>query len=161
MAMSRDEIYSKVQAVLVDALGVDEEEVTPNAVIKDDLGAESIDFLDIMFRLEQSFSVKLPKGEIEREARRGLSDDEFAVNGILQPKGLERIRSSMPEIDPAAFRPGLSVRDIPGLYTVQTFVNLVEAELAKKSGATAVPAGVPSAAVISAMTSDPSRKAAN
>ena len=67
MAMSRDEIYTKVQAVLVDALGVDEEEVTPNAVIRDDLGAESIDFLDIMFRLEKAFNIKIPKGEMMPE----------------------------------------------------------------------------------------------
>ena len=59
MAMSRDEIYSKVQAVLVDALGVDEDEVKPDAVIRDDLGAESIDFLDIVFRLEKAFNIKI------------------------------------------------------------------------------------------------------
>ncbi len=62
--MPREEIYKKVQAVLVDALGVDEEEVTPDAVIRDDLGAESIDFLDIMFRLEKAFGIKIPRGEM-------------------------------------------------------------------------------------------------
>ena len=64
MPMSRDEIFQKVQGVLVDALGVDEEEVTPTAVIKDDLGAESIDFLDISFRLEKAFGIKIGPASI-------------------------------------------------------------------------------------------------
>ena len=64
MAMSREEIYSKVQGVLVDALGVDEDQVKPNARLKQDLGAESIDYLDIQFRLEKAFGIKVPKGEM-------------------------------------------------------------------------------------------------
>src|SRR5438270_8955525 len=79
MAMSRDEIYKKVQAVLVDALGVDEEEVTPNAVIKDDLGAESIDFLDIVFRLEKAFGIKIPRGEMMPE---NLANDPNVVQVV-------------------------------------------------------------------------------
>src|SRR5437016_13237829 len=83
MPLSRDEIYQKVQAVLVDALGVDEEEVTPNAVIRDDLGAESIDFLDIMFRLEKAYGIKIPRGEMIPE---NLADNpEVVQNGVVSP----------------------------------------------------------------------------
>ena len=155
-------IDANVKDIIADALYLEASEVQLESNLTKDLGAESIDFLDIMFRLEQTFSVKLPKGEIEREARNGLSDDEFAINGILQEKGLERIKASMPEIDPAAFRAGLSVRDIPGLYTVQTFVNLVAGELAKKSGGLEVPRATPSAAVIATVAGlDADRKIAN
>ncbi|MDB5304574.1 MAG: phosphopantetheine-binding protein, partial [Phycisphaerales bacterium] len=78
MAISHDEIYTKVQGVLVDALGVDEEEIKPDAVIKDDLGAESIDFLDISFRLEKAFGIKIGKGEMMPD----LSNNaELAQNG--------------------------------------------------------------------------------
>ena len=74
MPMTRDEIYKKVQTILVNALGVDEEEVKPDAVIRDDLGAESIDFLDIMFRLEKTFGIKIPKGEMYDET---LANEEL------------------------------------------------------------------------------------
>src|SRR3954469_20674651 len=81
--MNRDEIYKKVQGVLVDALGVDEEEVTPNAVIKDDLGAESIDFLDISFRLEKAFGIKIGKGEMMPENLD--KDPNFVQGGKVTP----------------------------------------------------------------------------
>ena len=92
MAMSRDEIYQKVQAVLVDALGVDEEEVTPTAVVRDDLGAESIDFLDIMFRLEKAFGIKIPKGEMmpENLANDPPSNIVSCTPCVLVPQALHR-----------------------------------------------------------------------
>src|SRR5690349_20265209 len=86
MAMTREEIYSKVRDVLVDALGVDDEEVTPDAIIKDDLGAESIDFLDISFRLEKAFGIKIGKGEMMPENIG--SDPTFVQNGKLTPNGI-------------------------------------------------------------------------
>src|SRR5438309_452754 len=95
--MTRDEIYKKVQAVLVDALGVDEDEVTPQAVIRDDLGAESIDFLDIMFRLEKAFGIKIPRGEMMPE---NLSNDPTIVqNGVVTPAGIAQLKSRMPHSD--------------------------------------------------------------
>src|SRR5947208_7721134 len=97
MPMSRDEIYKKVQAVLIDALGVDEEEVTPNAVIKDDLGAESIDFLDIMFRLEKAFGIKIPRGEMIPENLQ--NDPNIVQNGMVTPAGIAQIKEKMPHSD--------------------------------------------------------------
>src|SRR5438309_11582323 len=95
--MTRDEIYQKVQAVLVDALGVDEEEVTPQAVIKDDLGAESIDFLDIMFRLEKAFGIKIPRGEMIPENLQ--NDPSIVQNGVVTPAGIAQLKSRMPHSD--------------------------------------------------------------
>src|SRR5882724_1338940 len=94
MAMSRDEIYTKVQAVLVDALGVDEDEVKPESVIRDDLGAESIDFLDIMFRLEKTFGIKIPKGELMPENL--VSDPTLVQEGKVTPKGIALLKQKMP-----------------------------------------------------------------
>src|SRR3954449_12298695 len=96
MAMSRDEIYSKVQGVLVDALGVDEDEITPNATLREDLGAESIDFLDIVFRLEKAFTTdptkpfKIPRGELFPE--NVLTDPQFVKDGKVTPAGLEELK---------------------------------------------------------------------
>src|SRR3954470_2401100 len=94
MAMAREEIYNKVQEVLVDALGVDEDEVTPNAVIRDDLGAESIDFLDIMFRLEKAFGIKIPKGEMLPE--NVTNDPTFVPNGVVTANGMAELKRRMP-----------------------------------------------------------------
>src|SRR3954466_14380914 len=97
MAMSRDEIYKKVQGVLIDALGVDEEEVTPTAVIRDDLGAESIDFLDIIFRLEKAFAIKIPRGEMMPENL--TNDPNIVQNGAVTPQGMAMLKEKMPHSD--------------------------------------------------------------
>src|SRR2546423_13436775 len=92
--MTREEIYKKVQVVLVDALGVDEEEVTPGAIIRDDLGAESIDFLDIIFRLEKTFEIKIPRGEMLPE---NLANDPNVVqDGQVNPAGTPALKTRMP-----------------------------------------------------------------
>ncbi len=126
----------KVQEIIADALYVDMAEVKPEAVLMRDLGAESIDYLDIAFRLEKEFDIKLPKGDIELRARGGLSDEEFAVDGLIQPKGLEQLRKVMPEVDPAEIRQGLFVRDIASLFTVATFRRMVDEQLNSPVGQT-------------------------
>jgi len=127
MAMSRDEIYSKVQAVLVDALGVDEEEVTPNAVIKDDLGAESIDFLDIVFRLEKAFGIKIPRGEMMPE---NLANDPTIVqDGKITPAGIAQLKAKMPHSDFTEFEKDPEVEKMSKLFTVDAIVNYIEGKL--------------------------------
>src|SRR3954470_9804834 len=127
MAMSRDEIYSKVQAVLVDALGVDEEEVTPNAVIRDDLGAESIDFLDIMFRLEKAFGIKIPRGEMMPE---NLQNDASIVQGgVVTPAGIAMLKEKMPHSDFSSFEKDPKLDNMSKLFTVNAIVNYVQQKL--------------------------------
>jgi acyl carrier protein len=131
--MSRDEIYSKVQAVLVDALGVDEEEVTPNAVIRDDLGAESIDFLDIMFRLEKAFSIKIPKGEMMPE---NLANDPNVVkDGVVTPAGIAMLKSKMPHSDFSEFERDPKLDNMSKLFTVNAIVNYVQQKLEQPTAA--------------------------
>src|ERR1700722_4032162 len=103
MAMSREEIYSKVQGVLVAALGVDAEEVTPKATLREDLGAESIDFLDIIFRLEKAFTTdptkpfKIPRGELfPDDLPTVMSDDRYVKDGKITPDGLTELKKRMP-----------------------------------------------------------------
>ena len=96
MAIPRDEIFKKVQDVLVNALGVDEEDVTRDATLQGNLGAESIDFLDIVFRLERNFGIKIPRGELFPE---NVSDPEPARNGKLTPTGLTEMKQRMPYAD--------------------------------------------------------------
>jgi acyl carrier protein len=125
--MSRDEIYEKVQAVLVDALGVDEEEVTPNAVIRDDLGAESIDFLDIMFRLEKAFNIKIPKGELMPE--NVAQDPNLVQDGVVTPQGIAMLKEKMPHSDFSSFEADPKLDNMSKLFTVNAIVNYVQQKL--------------------------------
>lgn len=123
MAMSRDEIYEKVKGVLVDALGVDEDEVKPDAVIRDDLGAESIDFLDIMFRLEKTFGIKIPKGEMLPE--NVASDPNMVQNGVVTPNGIAILKEKLPHSDFSAFEKDPKLENMSKLFTVDAIVNYV------------------------------------
>jgi acyl carrier protein len=125
--MTRDEIYKKVQAVLVDALGVDEEEVTPQAVIRDDLGAESIDFLDIMFRLEKTFGIKIPKGEMYDENL--ANDPTFVQNGMITPVGIAELKKRMPHSDFSMLEKDPKLENMSKLFTVNMIVNYVQRKL--------------------------------
>ena len=127
MAISQDEIYKKVQGVLVDALGVDEDEVKPDAVIKDDLGAESIDFLDISFRLEKAFGIKIGKGEMMPEI---ANNPELAQNGKVTPTGIAELKKRMPYSDFTEFEKDPTVDNMSKLFTVKTIVGYVEGKLA-------------------------------
>ena len=125
--MTRDEIYDKVKAVLVDALSVDEDEVTPTAVVRDDLGAESIDFLDIMFRLEKAFGIKIPRGEMMPE---NLSNDPNLVqNGVVTPQGIAMLKEKMPHSDFSNFEKEPKLDNMSKLFTVDAIVNYVQTKL--------------------------------
>src|SRR5216684_4445516 len=97
-----EEIYGKVARVLVEALSVDEDEITPTASLQKDLGAESIDFLDIVFRLEREFGIKIPRGELFPESV-FHGDPEFVTNGRVTDKGLAELHAKMPYADLSAF----------------------------------------------------------
>jgi acyl carrier protein len=125
---SRDEIFEKVQAALVDALGVDDDEVTPEATMVGDLGAESIDFLDIVFRLEKAFGIKIPRGELFPEDV--LSSTDYVVNGKLNEAGLAALKERMPFVDLTKFEENPSVQNFPNTLTVEDMVRYVQSKLA-------------------------------
>jgi acyl carrier protein len=127
MALSRDEITEKVREALVDALGVDEDEVVPGAKIGGDLGAESIDYLDIVFRLEKAFNIKIPRGDLFPDNI--LSSEEFVQDGKLTAKGLTELKTRMPYADLSSFEKNPNVQDIADLFTVTMIVGYVEAKL--------------------------------
>ena len=128
MAMNRDEIVQEVQEVLVDALGVDNEEVTTEATLMGDLGAESIDFLDIVFRLEKAFEIKIPREELF-PAESLMNNSDYIKNGKLTEKGLNELRSKMPHTDLAAFENDPDINKLGDLFTVGAIVNFVEMKL--------------------------------
>ena len=126
------EVQDKVRKQVAEALGRGIDEVKPESILMADLGAESLDFLDIVFRLEREFSIQITRGEMERAARGDMSDDEFAPGGVISDRGLARLRELLPE---AADRitPGLKPATILTLFSVQTFVNMVNGKREGKS----------------------------
>src|SRR5947208_8206579 len=125
---SQDEIYSKVSATLVEALNVDEEDITPKATLQGDLGAESIDFLDIVFRLEREFGIKIPRGELFPESI-FQGDPEFVQNGRVTEKGLEELRTKMPFADLRDFEKNPELSHISDLFTVELITRYIPGKL--------------------------------
>ena len=128
MAMSRDEIFQEVREVLVDALGVDDDEVTSEAALMGDLGAESIDFLDIVFRLEKAFGVKIPREELF-PAESLMNNPELISNGKFTEIGLAELRDKVPHTDFSAFENDPDINKLGDLFTVGAIVNYVETKL--------------------------------
>lgn len=119
-----EEIYEKVQETLMDALGVDDDEVTPEATLIGDLGAESIDFLDIVFRLEKNFDIKIPRGELFPE-NLAAADSGFVEDGKVTEDGLKQLREKMPHADVDSFAADPQVSKLPDLFTVQMICNFL------------------------------------
>jgi acyl carrier protein len=126
---TRDEIYEKVSATLVEALNVDEGDVTPEATLQGDLGAESIDFLDIVFRLEREFGIKIPRGELFPESI-FQGDPDFVQNGKVTDKGIAELRARMPFADLSDFERNPEVGHISDLFTVELITRYIEGKLA-------------------------------
>lgn len=128
MAMSREEIFEEVQEVLVDALGLDDDEVTEGATLMGDLGAESIDFLDIVFRLEKSFGIKVPREELF-PAESLMNNPDYVSGGKLTDQGLAEFKAKMPHTDFSSFEADPDINKLPDLFTVKSIVNFVEQKL--------------------------------
>ena len=127
MPMTDEEVFEKVRDVLVEALGVDEDEVSPDAKLAADLGAESIDFLDITFQLEKTFNIKIPRGEFVPD--NVLNNPEFVQNGKLTEAGLAEVKSRMPHVEFGDFEQDPDVSRMMDLFTVQTIVNYVKGKI--------------------------------
>src|ERR1051326_2535915 len=116
--MTQEDIYQKVSATLVEALNVEEEEIQPTSTLQGDLGAESIDFLDIVFRLEREFGIKIPRGELFPESI-FQGDPEFVQNGKVTQKGIDELRTRMPFADLSSFEKNPELSGISDLFTVE------------------------------------------
>ena len=125
---SQEEIYSKVSATLVEALNVDEDEIKPSATLQGDLGAESIDFLDIVFRLEREFGIKIPRGELFPEAI-FQGDPDLIQDGKVTEKGLKELKEKMPFADFNGFAQNPEVSAISDLFTVDMIARYIQGKL--------------------------------
>lgn len=126
--MEEKEIYAKVVETLCDALGVDEDEVSPEATLQGDLGAESIDFLDIVFRLEKGFGIKIPRGELFPEGL-ASADSGFVKDGKVTDAGIAELRVKLPHADIDKLAADPKVENIRDLFTVQLVVNYLKSKV--------------------------------
>lgn len=129
--MTHDDIFAKVRTTLVDALSVDDDQVTPTARLKADLGAESIDFLDIVFRLEKQFGVQIPREELFPESI-FQGDAKFVANGVVTPTGLAALEKQMPYAELGEFKKDPRLEKVEDLFTVELIVRYLESKVAKK-----------------------------
>ena len=128
MPMTQQQVFDKVQEVLVDALGLDDDEVTPQAKLVADLGAESIDFLDILFRLQKAFNIKIPDKELLPQDI--LTNPEYVVDGRVTDAGIAELRKRMPFANLDSFAANPNVQDLANLLTVADMCRFVESKLA-------------------------------
>ena len=135
--MTEHEIVEQLKPLLVEVLGVSPEAIRMESVLVADLGAESIDLLDLSFQIEEKFNIAIEANEIEREARKRLPHGVYANDGCLTEEALAEIRRSLPELDASKLVKGLRKVDLPSLLTVSFFVRLIARKLATRAeGAT-------------------------
>ena len=125
--MNVDSVYPKVREIIADVLVIDEESITLQSRLIADLGAESIDFLDLVFQLEKEFSIKIPRGQLEKNARGNLAEDEFEKGGVLTPNGMTALKNYLSEVPAEHFKANMKINEIPMLFTVETFCKLIVA----------------------------------
>jgi acyl carrier protein len=116
MALAQEEIFEKVQEALIDALGVDDDEVTAEATLVGDLGAESIDFLDIVFKLEKAFDITIPREELSPEDI--LTNSQYVLDGVVTEEGMAELKRRMPWANLEEFEKNPRVQDFGNLLTV-------------------------------------------
>ena len=131
-AVAGKSVQDVVREIVAESLARPVEDVRLESNLMADLGAESLDFLDIVFRIERAFEIQISRGEMERAARGDMSEEEFAPGGVVSEKGLQRLRELMPEAKDRIV-PGLRPTQILTLFTVQTFANLAEGKKAGKT----------------------------
>lgn len=133
--MNVENVYPKVREIIADVLVLDENEIKLNSKLIGDLGAESIDFLDLVFQLEKTYGIKIPRGQLEKNARGDLPEDAFENKGVLTEEGLQALKNYLSEIPADNFKANMKVNEIPLLFTVETFCKLVIGALAEKQTA--------------------------
>lgn len=126
-----NEIFSKVQQTLAGALGVDEIDITPEASLKRDLGAESIDFIDIIFRLEKTFNIKIPSGDLFPSHL--LNDDRFVKEGVVTSEGLAELRTKLPYLELEEFSKDPQIVKLADCFTVKMLLRYLNDRLGKKT----------------------------
>ena len=120
------QVVERVIREVAESLGIDPVDVGPDDGLIPDLGADSLDLLDLVFRLEEAFGIQIERGQIEARIRSAMGGKAYEIDGVLTPKALELLRRELPEVKPERIREGLRSSEVVRLFTVRTLVRLVE-----------------------------------
>jgi len=131
--MTDETIFRDLVPLIREVTGAREEQVRMDSVLMGDLGAESIDLLDLSFLIEERFGITIEADEFERQARQRIPGDVYEANGYLTEQALEELRKALPEVRPESLRPGLKKIEVPSVLTVGVFVHLIQRKLADKT----------------------------
>jgi acyl carrier protein len=130
--MTEEEIFRALAPLVVEVTGRKLEEVRPSSVLVEELGAESIDLVDLSFLIEERFGVAIEPNEFEKRVRGRIPDGAYERDGLLTGEALAALREEIPEIDPGRLRDGLRKADLPSLLTVEVFARLIAGKLASR-----------------------------
>ena len=132
--MTEEEIFGALKPLVVEVTGAKPEDVRPESVLVEDLGAESIDLLDLSFLIESKFEVPIQANEFEKKARAVIPGGVYEKEGFLTEEALAALREALPEVSAARLSQGLRKADLPSLLTVSVFVHLIQRKLQEKVG---------------------------
>ena len=133
--MTEQQIYDKLLPLITEITGARPEQITMQSNLVQDLGAESIDLLDLSFLIDEHFGIGIDADEFEQQAKASMNGAEYTRDGVLTDEAIEQLKLGLPEIPPEQFRPGLKKIEIPGLLNVAVFVHLIQRKLNKKEEA--------------------------
>jgi acyl carrier protein len=129
MGTNEQEVFGKLRPLIHEITGVPEERICMESVLVEDLGAESLDLLDLSFLIEETFGVTLADDEFERQARTTVPGGTYDRGGLLTEEAIERLREALPEIPPDKFQPGMPKITLPKILNVAVFVHLIQRKL--------------------------------
>ena len=129
---AENDIFERLKPLLVEVLGVAPEKLRPESVLVADLGAESIDLLDLSFLIEETFGITIEADEFESRASEQIPGGQYERNGNLTPEAIEELKKALPEVPIERFRSGLKKIEIPSILNVAVFVHLIQRKVALK-----------------------------
>ena len=127
--MTEAEILETLNTCIASTIGIKKEEITLDSSLIIDLGADSLDLLDLVFSIEQAFGIEITRGEIEKRSRASIPEEEYEKDGFLTEKAKDALKAQLPEIDPEKFAGNMRGLDIAKLLTVRVFLRLVKEKL--------------------------------
>ncbi|MBF6451847.1 acyl carrier protein [Nocardia cyriacigeorgica] len=125
-----------VREAVAEAVGIEVDEAEPDATVLGELGAESIDLLDILFRIERKVGVKIQAAEIAELLQGELSDEEFEdADGRITPAGRAQLARALPQLDPSTLPSTLTADQVMTLFTVRNLAEMATARAAMAADA--------------------------
>lgn len=130
--MTETEVLEKLVPLIREVTGARVDQVTMTSNLMEDLGAESIDLLDLSFLIEETFGITIEADEFESQASAQIPGGQYERDGVLTHEAVEELKKALPEVPLEKFRPGLKAIEVPSVLNVAVFVHLIQRKVAQK-----------------------------